>query len=407
MNISEISIYNQNNEGLGIGKLNNTIVFVPYSLKDELIDIKIIKKNKNFYEGYPVKLKKTSIERQKPACPYYYECGGCNIMHQKYEYQLKFKTSKVINNLSHIAGIKFSNNIQIEYDREFNYRNHITLSINKKQCGFYKSNSNEIIDIDECLITNKKINKCIKEIKKFLNVYNETNITKISIKAYETILINISCINFNLLEEFKKHVTYDSLYINNKHIDKNKYAVELIDKYKFKISSMSFFQKNTTVMLKLYKYIKNLLNNRKNVLDLYCGVGTIGIFISDVVKSVTGIEIINEGIDDAKENAKINNISNISFINGKVEDYINEFEDTDTIIVDPPRIGLDKKTINQLITLNTKQIIYISCNSTTLARDLKLLQEKYKIDSIKLFDMFPNTYHVECVVNLIFNEGDK
>lgn len=256
MNTEEILIYDQNNEGLGIGKLNNIVVFVPYSLKNELVYIKIIKKNKNFYEGYPVKFKKISKERQKVLCKYYYKCGGCSIMHQLYKYQLEFKKNKVINNLSHIANIKINDEIDIVYDRELNYRNHITLSVDKTNIGFYKAQTKKIVDISECLIANEKTNKCIKEIKEFLNKNSDNSITKISIKAYETILINVLCNDFNLINEFKNSITYDSLYINNEYVDGEKYAVEIIDKFKFKISSLSFFQKNTNITSKLYEYIK-------------------------------------------------------------------------------------------------------------------------------------------------------
>ena len=147
----------------------------------------------------------------------------------------------------------------------------------------------------------------------------------------------------------------------------------------------------------MFKYIKSLVDKNEKILDLYCGTGSIGIYLSDKVSSVIGIEEVNEAIIDAKENAKINNITNIEFISGKVEDNIEKFKKIDTIIVDPPRVGVSKKVINNILNINPKKLIYVSCNSSTLARDLKLLENNYEIKSIKLFDMFPNTYHVECV----------
>ena len=146
--------------------------------------------------------------------------------------------------------------------------------------------------------------------------------------------------------------------------------------------------------IKLYDYIKENVDG--NVLDLYCGVGSIGIYISDKVKSITGIEIINDAIKNAENNKKINNVNNIKFICGKVEDNLDDINNIDTIIVDPPRVGLNKKAIDNIITINPNKIIYVSCNSTTLARDINYMKN-YKLKNIKLFDMFPNTNHIESV----------
>ena len=149
--------------------------------------------------------------------------------------------------------------------------------------------------------------------------------------------------------------------------------------------------------LKLYSYIKDNVDKNSNVLDLYCGIGSIGIFISDKVKSVLGIEIIDDAVKDAIENSKINNINNIKFISGKTEDNLSDIKDIDVIIVDPPRIGLNKKAIENILKINSKKVIYVSCNSTTLSRDMNYFKEYYNIKSIKLFDLFPNTHHCESV----------
>lgn len=392
-------VINQNNEGLGILKNNNKIVFVGYALPNEKITYKIIKENKNYDEGKLIEILETSNERRIPKCPYYFSCGGCNLMHQKYEYQLKFKVNKVINNLKHISNIDI-NNIDIEYDSEFNYRNHITLSVNKNAIGFYKNHTNEIVDIDYCFISNEKINKIIKEIRNFINIYKNNNIDRISIKAYNEILINIEANNFKLIDEFNKYVKFDSLYINDEYIIGKKYVTANLNNYKYNISSKDFFQKNTKMTIKLYSYIKSLLNNNENVLDLYCGSGGIGIFVSDKVKNALGIEVIDDAIKNAKENALINNVKNIKFIRGKVEDNLENINNIDTIIVDPPRVGLKQKSINDILKIDANRIIYVSCNCVTLARDLNYLKSYYKIENIKLFDLFPNTYHVESVVLL-------
>ncbi len=392
----EVKIINQNNEGMGIAKINDKITFIPFTLKDELVTCEVIKENKKYNEGRLIDIKKISDERQVPKCKYYFECGGCNLMHQKYSSQLIFKKNKVINNLRHISNINIDD-INIIYDKEFNYRNHITLTVNRNSIGFYKNHSNTMVDIDECLISNEKINNVLKDIRKFINKYMDNNIDRISIKGYNEILVNIESSNFKLIDEFKNYVVCDSLYINNKFVSGLKEVTINLGKYKYKVSAQSFFQKNTDMTIKLYDYIKTLVNKDENILDLYCGSGGIGIYISENAKNIIGIEIIEDAVLNAKENAKINNINNITFKSGKVEDNLDDIKDIDTIIVDPPRVGLNKKAIDDILKINPKRIIYVSCNSTTLARDLNYLKDMYELEEIKLFDLFPNTHHVESV----------
>ena len=392
----EAKIINQNNEGMGIAKINGKITFIPFGLKDELVTCEITKENKKYNEGKLLDIKKTSNERQIPKCKYYFECGGCNLMHQKYSSQLIFKKNKVINNLRHIANINVDD-INIIYDKEFNYRNHIILSVNKNNIGFYKSHSNTIVDIDECLISNEKINSALKDIRKFINKYMDNNIERISIKGYNEILINIESSNFKLIDEFKNYVKCDSLYVNDKFVSGLKEVTINLGKYKYKVSAQSFFQKNTNMTVKLYDYIKTLVNKDENILDLYCGSGGICIYLSEKAKSILGIEIIKDAVRNAEENVKINNINNITFKSGKVEDNLDDIKDIDTVIVDPPRVGLNKKAIDDILKINPKKIIYVSCNSTTLARDLNYLKDMYELEDIRLFDLFPNTHHIESV----------
>lgn len=396
----EAKIINQNNEGMGIAKINDKITFIPFTLKDELVTCEVIKENKKYNEGKLLDIKETSDERQVPKCKYYFECGGCNLMHQKYSSQLNFKKNKVINNLRHISNINIED-INIIYDKEFNYRNHIILSVNKNNIGFYRRHSKAIVDIDECLISNEKINNTLKDIRKFINKYIDNNIDRISIKGYNEILINIESSNFKLIDEFKNYVKCDSLFINNNFVSGLREVTINLGKYKYKVSSQSFFQKNTDMTIKLYDYIKTLVNKDENILDLYCGSGGISIYISENAKNIIGIEIIEDAVLNASENAKINNINNINFKSGKVEYNLDDIKDIDTVIVDPPRVGLNKKAIDDILKINPKRIIYVSCNSTTLARDLNYLKDMYELEEIKLFDLFPNTHHIESVCVLI------
>ena len=390
-------IIDENNEGMGVTRINNKVVFIPFTIRDELVDFNIINELKKYNIGKLNNIIEKSINRKDSECPYYYLCGGCNLMHMNYSYQLDFKKRKVINNLKHIANIDVSN-IDIIYDKDFNYRNHIILSLEGKKIGFLKDNSNEVIDIEKCLISNDKINNKIKEIRKFINKY-DTNIKRISIKAYDEILINIESNDFNLINEFNDVVKNDALFINNNYICGKEKIEITFNNYKYKVSAKSFFQKNTNMAIKLYDYIKDNVDSNENILDLYCGVGSIGIYVANKVKSVLGIEIIEDAVNDAIYNLKLNNIKNIKFISGKVEDNIDNIKDIDTIIVDPPRIGLNNRAIENILKINPNKIIYVSCNSTTLARDLKYLSN-YNISNIKLFDLFPNTHHCESITVL-------
>ena len=266
---------------------------------------------------------------------------------------------------------------------------------NNNELGLLEENSNNIVPISKCLITNKEINKIIEILKKIII---KENINKIIIRCgnkTDEIMLSLYG-DVKNINSFKK--LCNSLYINDKNIT-NSYITSYIGDKKFHIRNNSFFQVNDNICKKLYDEILNIINDKKpkKVLDLYCGVGSIGIYISDNVEEVLGIEVVENAIIDANENKKLNNISNIKFINNKVENVIDSIKDYDMVIVDPPRSGLDNKTINSLINIKSKNIIYVSCDPITLARDLNVLKEKYNIQYIKLFNMFPRTSHCESV----------
>ncbi len=390
MKIDKLDYY-----GRGILKLNNKIIFVENALKDEDVDIKIIKENKKYNEAVVTNYNKKSNIRVTPKCRYYDICGGCNISHIKDLYQEEFKENKIKELFRNINVCEYK---KIEYNKFYNYRYKIVLHINKDKIGLYKKRSNDLIEIDKCMLVHDKINDVIKVLKEV--VKKETNLNKATIKlgniTNEVMLVLEGVIND--YSELLKVV--DVLIINDKKITKKDYIISNIGNMKYKISKNSFFQVNPYITEKIYNDIKSIIKklNSKNVLDLYCGTGTIGIYISQLVDKIIGIEVVNDAIVDARYNRKINNIDNISFILGKVEDKINNtYKDIDTVIVDPPRSGLDKNVIEVINKLKVKNIIYVSCNPNTLVRDIKLLKDNYNINYIKPYDMFPNTYHVECL----------
>ena len=385
--------------GRGITKINDKITFVDNSLPGEIVEIKINNEKKKYIEGSVLKYIKQSKERFNVSCPYYNMCGGCNIMHLSYQNQLKFKQNKI----EDIAKKYFNNDIKINKiigcDVDTNYRNKITFHV-KETIGFYNTKSYNIINIDNCLISNTLINNSIK----YLNKLDLKNINKITCRtASNKLMIIIETNNLNLdITPIKEISSSIYLKIKNKYIhifgDKNIY--EKLDNYKFIISPDSFFQVNINTCLKLYDKIKEYIGINKNVLDLYCGTGSIGIFISEN-NNVIGIEKNESAIIDAIKNKKINKIDKINFICGDSGKKLKNLKfNPNIIIVDPPRSGLNKETIENILKFNSEEIIYVSCDPMTLIRDLNILDKQYKILELTPFDMFPNTYHIECLVHL-------
>ena len=379
--------------GRGIGKLDGKIIFIPNTLPNEIVNIKIIRNKKNYYEGIVTEYKKISNKRIKPLCPYYDSCGGCDLMHLDYNDQLQFKQEKIENIIHQYVNKNIKINKIIGSDNIYNYRNKLTLHVNNK-LGLYQKQSNDLIEIDKCVIVDDRINDIINELKKY-----KINTKEIIIKASN----KDSMISFNGNISKIENINCNNIWNNNKLIKGNGYIEEKIGNFTFQISPESFFQVNTEQTKKLYDKIKVMANLSKNdqVLDLYCGTGTIGLYLSDACSKVLGVEINEQAINNANNNRKINNIKNAKFIVGDAKKVIKDIKfKPSAIIVDPPRSGLFKGMIDDLIKFNADKIIYVSCDPMTLARDLNLLQEHYEITEIQPVDLFPHTHHVECIAKL-------
>ncbi|MBQ9181739.1 MAG: 23S rRNA (uracil(1939)-C(5))-methyltransferase RlmD [Bacilli bacterium] len=394
--MEKIFIDRLDHQGRGISYKGGKIIFVDGSLDDEEVICEIDVEKKKYYEGHVTEILKMSSSRVKPKCPYYELCGGCNIMHMSYEKQLDFKKKK----LSSIINKYASSNVAINDivgSKQFNYRNKITLKVNKK-IGLYKKQSNDLVNINECLIVDANINKVIKVLSEFIFDDIKQIIIRSSINTNEIMVCFDNEVNDEIISELKKYVS--SIYVKDKLIYGNSFLTEVLGDYKFVISPSSFFQVNTDQAFNIYMKVLEYCKLEKNdvVLDLYCGTGTIGIFLSKHCKSVIGIELNPDAIKNAWINAEKNKISNIEFYTGDVGKVINNIKcKPNVIVVDPPRSGLSKETINFIINLNVKKLIYVSCDPMTLARDIKLLSDKYSLQEVTPFDMFPNTYHVESV----------
>ena len=439
-----VDIIDNGYEGEGIAKIDDFTIFIKGAIKGEKCKILIVKVNKSYAFGKLLEVIEASENRALADCTTYKRCGGCSLRHIKYEETLKIKQDIVQNLVNKTLDKKIEVNNVIGMKHPFYYRNKLQYPVGRDKnkapvMGVFANRTHEIIPVESCLIQNKEAEKVAKEIFGFIkendiSIYDEKTrrgairhiIVKIGVKTDEimciivtneekidkenelvrditakfpnvkTIIKNINNKNTNVILGEKNIILYGDGYIFDK-----------LGEYTFKISAKSFYQTNPVQTEVLYnKAIEFAKLDKEDVLcDLYCGIGTIGIFASNKVKQVYGIEIVEEAVEAAKENAKKNNVDNIEFIAGDVEKAFKELIEKHNvqptaIIVDPPRRGLDKVTINKINELGVKKLVYVSCNPATMVRDLKMLEEKYEVKEIQPVDMFPYTSHVECVAVL-------
>ncbi len=440
-----VEIIDNGFKGEGIAKIENFTIFVDGAIKGEKIKIKILKVTTSHAFGKIIEIIEKSENRIEEDCSTYKKCGGCELRHIDYETTINMKKYSVENTLKKTLSRKdIEVNEVIKMDNPYFYRNKLQYPIgvddnNNPVMGVYAQRSHKIIETNECRIQNKLCQNIAKDIFKFIKennikVYNEKTLTgsirhiivRIGIKTNEvlvTLVTNERKIEKeNLLVKYitekYKEIKTIAKNINSKNTNVvlgNKteiifgdgYIEDYIGKFKFKISPRSFYQVNPVQTEKLYSKAVEYagLTGEETIFDLYCGIGTIGIFASDNVKKIYGIETIKEAIDDAKENAKINAVNNSEFFVGDVEKVLPEFIKernitADVIFIDPPRKGCDNTALETILNIEPKKIVYVSCNPASLARDLKTLEEKYKIEKLAICDMFPFTHHVESVTML-------
>lgn len=396
-------VENLDHQGRGIIRDNGLVIFVSNALPQEEVEIEIIKTKKNLKEACVTSYQKISNDRQQPLCPYYDTCGGCHIMHMPYTKQLEWKEQKVREIFNKFMDYNVSDCIQnIMGSQEWNYRNKATFQV-KQKIGYFKKHSNIIVPIEHCDIVDLKINHLFSIIAE-LDVSDCSQIVIRASKNTNQTMVVLDTKDFvgkNIIDRLKPYTT--SIYQKGKEwnlIYGKPYIEETIGDFIFKISPDSFFQVNTKQAETLYQLVLKYASLTRDdcVLDLYCGTGTIGLYLSKFCKKVLGIEINQQAVCAANENKGLNEIENVDFICSDVASMINKIKESyDVIIVDPPRSGLDKNTISYLKGCNAKRIVYVSCNPVTLARDLNCLQDCYEVKELTPVDMFPQTYHVECV----------
>lgn len=431
--------------GEGIAKIDGYTLFVKDAVRGDVCEVKITKAHPKFAYTKLMKVITPSPYRVEPVCPVSKRCGGCKVMAADYSEQLRFKENKVKNNIEKIGKVtEFELNPIIGMDNPYHYRNkaQFPIGINENGelvSGFYAGRTHVIIENDKCYLgveDNEKILGIIKSFMAEKNIAPYDEVTRKGLiryvmirKAFVTgeimvcIIINGNKIpdQLELVQRLSEveGMTSISLSINLcntnvimgkviENIYGRKYIVDYIDDIKFNISPKSFFQVNPLQTEKLYATALEYagLTGNETVWDLYCGIGTISLFLARSAKKVYGVEIVSDAIRDARNNAKINGIDNVEFFVGKSEEILPEYYKThggyaDVIVVDPPRKGCDTALLDTVVQMGPQKLVYVSCDSATLARDIKYMTEHgYELKKVQPVDMFPMTEHVETIVAL-------
>jgi len=442
-------IISQGYEGEGIAKIDNKYpIFIEGALKGEKVKVRIVKVNKNFAYGKLIEVLEASEERVNPPCAIYKRCGGCKLQHASYKAQLDFKWDRVKDCVSKIGKLDPSIvKYPLGMENPWRYRNKVQLPIGlingEVKIGFFAPRSHDIIDMESCLIQDEIGDKVVKLTREWIEKFNirpynvdgeydEKGIVRhIMIRRGFTtnevmVVLVTNGENLPHKEEFVdlmvKNIPGIKSIIQNINSKKTNVILGLESKtlwgedtisdyigdFRFNISPLSFFQVNpiqTEVLYGKALEYANLTGNEE-VFDAYCGTGTITLFLSQKAKKVYGVEIIPQAIDNAWINAKENKVENVEFFVGESEvvipDLINKGVKADVVVVDPPRKGCDKKLLDAITNIDAKKIVYVSCDPSTLGRDLKVLEENgYKALEVQPVDMFPNTAHIENVALLI------
>jgi len=436
-----IEIIDQGHEGQGVGKIEGFTVFVEGAIAGETVEVRIIKVEKNFAYGKLLRIIKEADSRIIPECPVFKRCGGCQLQHMSYEAQLSFKTKLVRETIQRIGGLE---NVKV-YDaigmkEPWNYRNKAQYPVgtidNNIIFGFYANRSHEIIEGQDCIIQDAKSYEIAKHAALYFQehkipAYDEKTgkglvrhvMVRTGFKTGKIMLVIVTnAYNFpesqafceyikskfpeikSIVQNINKRNTNVVLGDSSKILMGSDHILDKIGEYTFKISPLSFFQVNPIQTEVLYEKAVEYagLTGKETVFDLYSGIGTISLFLSAKAKKVYGIEVVMPAVKDAIENANFNNIKNTEFICGEVEKVVPELYSkgvkADVVVLDPPRKGCESVLIDTVAAMGPKRIVYVSCNPSTLARDLKVFAEKgYVAKEIQPVDMFPQTHHVETV----------
>lgn len=376
--------------GRGITYIDGKITFVPLTIPGDIVRVRLTKEKKNYNEAVVLEYIRFSPRRVDALCPYFGVCGGCSMQNISYIDEVTYKRDKVV---SYFKKNNLDINPYIIYDKEYKYRNKISLKVKDGVIGYYKENTHEIVEITSCAIASDSINKVIPLLKS-INIKNGSIVIRSNYKG-EVLLVIDSLDNLEFSDIFKSN--FRGIILNGDLIYGDNYLEEVINNITYKITYDAFFQVNRLASF-IFEIVEKSVNNKDVVLDLYSGVGTLALSASKNSNQVFGIEIVENAVINARENAKINNIKNATFAVGdldKISDNIN----FNKLIVDPPRSGLSLDVINMIKEKNPSSIVYVSCDYHTQVRDV-LEMHNYEIVDSYIVDLFPRTYHTECILIL-------
>ncbi|MFQ6599089.1 23S rRNA (uracil(1939)-C(5))-methyltransferase RlmD [Flavobacterium sp. C3NV] len=455
----QIQVLDAGAKGVSVAKApDGKVIFIPNVVPGDVVDVQTFKKRKAYYEGKAVKFHELSEHRIEPICDHFGVCGGCKWQNMKYSQQLYYKQNEVKNHLQRIGKVELPEfETILGSEKQFFYRNKMEFSFsnarwltekeiestedlgNRNALGFHIPKMwDKILDIQKCYLQEDPSNAIRNEIRDFANANNlaffnpreqsgllrtfmirtaSTGEIMVLIQFYENDKANRELLLDHLYEKFPQITSLqyvvnskqnDTIYDQNIKLYKGRdYILEEMEGLKFSINAKSFYQTNSDQAYELYKITRDFagLSGDETVYDLYTGTGTIAQFVSKKAKKVIGVESVPEAILDAKANAERNNITNCEFFVGDMkvvfnEAFIAQHGKPDVIITDPPRDGMHAAVIDQILKIAPKKVVYVSCNSATQARDLALMDEKYKVTRVRPVDMFPQTHHVENVVLL-------
>ena len=459
--LERITITDVAAEGKALAKVNDLVIFVPFVVPGDIVDLQVKKKKHHYCEAVAIKFHEHSNLRSEPFCPHFGICGGCKWQCLPYDEQIKYKQKQVIDNLTRIGKIELNNVLPIlGSNKTIEYRNKLEFGFSNKRwltqeeiaggqeytqmnaVGFHTTGSfDKILPIEQCRLMDNINNRIRNAVRDY---GYEHNLSFYDLREHSGLLRNMMIRNSNtgelmvvmqfcimndneqkeaenvmhfLSEEFPEITSL--LYVNNRKFNDtigdqevivykgNDHIFLQMEELKFKVGPKSFYQTNTEQAYELYKVARDFagLTGNELVYDLYTGTGTIANFVAKHSRKVIGIEYVPEAIEDAKINSQINDIDNTLFFAGDMKDILNkdfieEYGQPDVIITDPPRAGMHKDVIDTILFAEPQRIVYVSCNPATQARDLALLDEKYKVMGVRPVDMFPHTQHVENVVLL-------
>lgn len=455
----QIQVLDAGAKGVSVAKApDGKVIFIPNVVPGDVVDIQTFKKRKAYYEGKAVKFHELSEHRIEPICEHFGVCGGCKWQNMKYSQQLYYKQNEVKNHLQRIGKVELPEfETILGSEKQFFYRNKMEFSFsnsrwltekeigstedlgNRNALGFHIPKMwDKILDIEKCHLQEDPSNAIRNEIRAFANEHNlaffnprehsgllrtlmirtaSTGEIMVLIQFFEDDKANRELVLDHIYEKFPQITSLqyvvnakqnDTIYDQDIKLYKGRdYILEEMEGLKFSINAKSFYQTNSDQAYELYKITRDYagLTGEETVYDLYTGTGTIAQFVSKKAKKVIGVESVPEAILDAKANAKRNNITNCEFFVGDMkvvfnEAFIAQHGKPDVIITDPPRDGMHAAVIDQILKIAPKKVVYVSCNSATQARDLALMDEKYKVTRVRPVDMFPQTHHVENVVLL-------